>query len=449
MTYVRVYQTEPEAVWYSYTTGYLSGFLAWGTYVYGTGWSYSPYWYSWPGYGYPIYYPRPYTWGIGAYYNPIRGTYGRYGYAYGPYRGIAGARAWNPATGAYARAGAAWGPRGTAGFVGAYNPRSGRGAYAAGGQSVYGAWRSAGVKLGSEWARVTARTNAAGGSSIRWNTSNGRGFVREGRRGDIYAGRDGNIYRNTGEGWQKFDGGWQDVGRPEPRDLVQNPEGLRELSPEARDRLQERGGEGLKGLAAAGAGGVAGAAGGNRLGQGASDRGDRERSPGVEQRPSRGDSQQRPTARERPAGQVREAASSRADAPRAGQRAAQGPVPANLSRDAAARQLGNQRQIATRHADRSFTPGFSGGELGQGGFPGRGSGGSFERGYRGGFGGSNFGGGGIRRARRRRIRRARRRRWPPLSAASREGQAMGSRDDAYDLRIRERLGGDIAVASAQ
>ena len=68
------------------------------------------------------------------------------------------------------------------------------------------------------------------GSSIRWNTSNGRGFVREGRRGDIYAGRDGNIYRNAGEGWQKFDGGWQDVGRPEPRDLVQNREGLRELS---------------------------------------------------------------------------------------------------------------------------------------------------------------------------------------------------------------------------
>ena len=30
VTYVRVYQTEPEAVWYSYTTGYLSGFLAWG-----------------------------------------------------------------------------------------------------------------------------------------------------------------------------------------------------------------------------------------------------------------------------------------------------------------------------------------------------------------------------------------------------------------------------------
>ena len=81
VTYVRVYDTEPDAVWYGYTMGYLSGFLAWGTYVYGTGWSYPPYWYNWPGYAYPIYYPRPVTWGIGAYYNPVRGMYGRYGYA--------------------------------------------------------------------------------------------------------------------------------------------------------------------------------------------------------------------------------------------------------------------------------------------------------------------------------------------------------------------------------
>ena len=156
-TYVRVYDTEPDAVWYGYTMGYLSGFLAWGTYVYGTGWSYPPYWYNWPGYAYPIYYPRPVTWGIGAYYNPIRGMYGRYGYAYGPYRGIAGARTWNPRTGTYGRAGAAWGPRGSAGFVGAYNPRTDGAGYVAGGRNVYGAWKSAGVRRGSEWARVTAR----------------------------------------------------------------------------------------------------------------------------------------------------------------------------------------------------------------------------------------------------------------------------------------------------
>ena len=216
-TYVRVYETEPSAVWYGYTMGYLFGFLAWGGYVYGTGWSYPPYWYRWPGNAYPIYYPRPSTWGLAAYYNPIRGVYGRYGYAYGPYRGIAGARTWNPITGAYARAGAAWGPRGSAGFVGAYNPRTDASGVVAGGRNVYGAWKSAGVKRGSEWARVTARSPTTGGSAIRWNTSNGQGFVREGRRGDIYAGRDGNVYRNSGDGWQRFDGGWQDVTRPGAR----------------------------------------------------------------------------------------------------------------------------------------------------------------------------------------------------------------------------------------
>jgi hypothetical protein len=160
---------------------------AWGTYVYGTGWSYPPYWYSWPGYPYPIYYPRPATWGLAAYYNPIRGMYGRYGYAYGPYRGVAGARTWNPGTGTYARAGAALGPRGSAGFVGAYNPRTDGAGYVAGGRNVYGAWKSAGVRRGSEWARMTARSTATGAEAIRWNTSNGQGFIREGRRGDIYA----------------------------------------------------------------------------------------------------------------------------------------------------------------------------------------------------------------------------------------------------------------------
>ena len=230
-TYVRVYDTEPDAVWYGYTMGYLYGFLAWGTYVYGTGWSYPPYWYNWAGYAYPIYYPRPATWGIGAYYNPVRGMYGRYGYAYGPYRGIAGARAWNPVTGTYGRAGAAWGPRGSAGFVGAYNPRTGAGGFLAGGRNVYGAWKSAGVKRGSEWARVTARDNAAGGSSLRWNSSNGGGFIREGRRGDIYAGRDGNVYRNTGDGWQRFEGGWQDVSGPSQENSCSVAKGARVFHP--------------------------------------------------------------------------------------------------------------------------------------------------------------------------------------------------------------------------
>ncbi|MBA1157025.1 SH3 domain-containing protein [Microvirga mediterraneensis] len=415
-TYVRVYDTEPDAVWYGYTMGYLSGFLAWGTYVYGSGWYYPPYWYNWPGSAYPIYYPRPATWGIGAYYNPVRGMYGRYGYAYGPYRGIAGARTWNPATGTYGRAGAAWGPRGTAGFVGAYNPRGDAGGYLAGGRNVYGAWTSAGVKRGSEWARATARDTAGGGSALRWNTSNGQGFIREGRRGDIYAGRDGNVYRNTGEGWQRFDGGWQDVGRPEQRDLLQRGEGREGLSPEARQRFQERGGgEALKGLAGAGAAGAAGAALGQRLSGGGPPRRDMANSEAVRERPQqRQVPQQRPATQQRQASQQREAAPQRrtaVDRPAAQQRSAsqqrqaqpqrpaqrpaaqrpapRQPLPSNVMRDAQVRQLGNQRQMASRQFNRpppqfsrsgSFGPSRSMGA--RGGFGGGGRGGGFRGGGR-------------------------------------------------------------------
>ena len=113
---------EPDAVWYGYTIGYLSGFLVLGYLRLRHRLVLSAVLVQLARICHPIYYPRPVTWGMGAYYNPVRGTYGRYGYAYGPYRGIAVGRAWNPRTGTYGRAGAAWGPRGSAGFVGAYNP---------------------------------------------------------------------------------------------------------------------------------------------------------------------------------------------------------------------------------------------------------------------------------------------------------------------------------------
>ncbi|MBX3539820.1 MAG: SH3 domain-containing protein [Chelatococcus sp.] len=365
-TYVRVYDTEPGAVWYGYSMGYLFGFLAWGTYVFGTGWSYPPYWYNWAGYTVPVYFPRPATWGIGAYYNPVRGAFGRYGYSYGPYRGIAGVRMWNPATGTYARAGVAWGPRGTAGFVGAYNPQSGRAGYVAGGRNVYGAWKSAGVKQGAEWARLTSRT-AGGGSAMSWATGEGRGFVREGRRGDIYAGRDGTVYRNSGGQWQRFDGGWQNVARPDRNELA-------------------AAGDGLGAAAGAGAAAAVGAAVNQRVnpgtrqternGQATTRREQAGRTP----RQSQGEAAQQ---RAKGQGQARQAPSRSAGKPRPAARAA---LPNSVMRDAQARALGNQRQLANPAAFRqapqfsrgpaSFAPrgGYSGGR-GMGGGGGRGRGG--------------------------------------------------------------------------
>lgn len=215
-TYVRVYSTEPGAVWFGYTLGYLGAYLAWDSLVYGTGWDYPAYWDTGWTNGYWPYYPRPVSYGVGAFYNPARGTFGRYGYAYGPYRGIAGGVAYNPRTGTYFRGGAVAGPAGERGFVAAYNPRTNTGALARGGSNVYGSWGTAGVRRGSDWARASGGSLAGGGEAARWRTSAGnQGFVAEGKGGDIYAGRDGNVYRRDDGQWQKHtNDGWQPVQKP-------------------------------------------------------------------------------------------------------------------------------------------------------------------------------------------------------------------------------------------
>ncbi|MBJ3775461.1 hypothetical protein JCR33_07170 [Acuticoccus sp. 2012] len=356
-TYVRVYDTEPGAVWFGYTMGYLGGLLAWNTFVYGTGWYYPPYWgapygpYRWPGY-----YPRPITYGLGAYYNPVRGVYGRYGYAYGPYRGLAGGAAYNPRTGTYIRGGAAWGPGGERGFVAAYNPRTGTGAVARGGHNVYGSWGTAGVRRGSDWARISGGSNDAGGRGVHWSRGSGdQGFVGEGRRGNVYAGRDGNVYRNTGDGWQKFGrDGWNNVDRPDPGDLRgpgDGPIGGGDRNRPAADR---------------GPGPVVGGSGG--AGNLAPNRG-----PGPA-RPDGGRPADRGTGPARPGGD------------RVANRA-----PQHLDQDRRARELGNQRIMRDR------------GGFGGGGFEGGGrafGGGGREFGGGGGFrggGGFHGGGGGFRR----------------------------------------------------
>ncbi|MXN64901.1 SH3 domain-containing protein [Stappia sp. GBMRC 2046] len=319
-TYVRVYETEPGAVWFGYTMGYLAGFLAWGTIVYGTGWYYRP-WYNRPWYRPGIYFPRPVTYGIGAYYNPVRGLYGRYGYAYGPYRGIAGGAIYNPRTGGYIRGGRIYGPRGSAGFIAAYNPVTGRGGVYVGGHGIYGSWKGGGVTRGPEWAR--ARATGRDAAANRWQRAQaGDRVANLGRRGDVFAGRDGSVYRRQGDNWQKFDGGrWSGVDRP------------------SREQLRDRAG----GAAAAIGGAGAGAAIANRPGR------DRPATTRPAQRPSAERPAQRPAQRpsaSRP--QQRPSASRPAQRPAA--RPAQ--APSHLSRDNRARQAGNRQVNRNRAATR-------------------------------------------------------------------------------------------------
>ena len=201
---------------------------------------------------------------------------------------------------------------------------------------------------------------------------------------------------------------------PESKELLQRGEGREGLSPEARDRFQERGGgAALGGLAGAGAAGAAGAALGQRLSGGDQVRGNADRAVvqdrGQQQRPAtqqrqaspqreavqqRGEAQNRPTAQQRPAPQERQATRERpaqVERPAAQRPAARQQLPPDVMRDAQARQVGNQREMASRQYSRppgQFSPSASFGGSRSMGLPGSFSGG----GRGGGFGGGRGGG---------------------------------------------------------
>jgi hypothetical protein len=65
--YVTIYQATPDTVYVGYTPGYLGAYAWNGAVVYGTGFVYAPY------YSPVVYYPRPFTWGFHATYNPYTG----------------------------------------------------------------------------------------------------------------------------------------------------------------------------------------------------------------------------------------------------------------------------------------------------------------------------------------------------------------------------------------
>jgi hypothetical protein len=212
-------------VTYSAYAGYTGMMVAWGCAVWGTGWYYPPYYY----YGgfYPIYYPYWRTYGYGSWYNPYTGVYGTAGRIYGPYGGVGFGARYNPSTGTYARGAFAYGPYGARGAAQAYNPRTGTYASTRQGSGVYGSWGSTQVQRGDQWAstkRFTNRqtgtttrvTRGAEGGMISRRGESGSGFV--GSRGDnVYAGRDGNVYRRDASGnWSKWDNGnWNQAQRPE------------------------------------------------------------------------------------------------------------------------------------------------------------------------------------------------------------------------------------------
>ena len=239
VTYVVIKESTPDYVVISFTAGYTGCFVSGGVVFWGTGYYYPAYWYPTP---IPYYYPYPYTWGCNAWYNPATNTYYRGGVVYGPYGGFGAGAVYNASTGTYARGFAAYGPYGGYKVGTAYNPstgawahgaaaygpngawRAGRGynpqtgTFAAGAQgtNIYGSWGRGVVSRGDEWVRGGYRTTAQG-SVAEVRTSEGTGamsFKSDDHSGgvvktqnDTYVGRDGNIYKKTDSGWEKWDSG--------------------------------------------------------------------------------------------------------------------------------------------------------------------------------------------------------------------------------------------------
>ena len=224
VTYVTIQEdNDDEWATFAYTAAYTGMMIGWGCAVWGSGWYYPPY----VGYGgfYPAYYPYAHTYGMGAWYNPYSGAYGRGYAAYGPYGGVGMGASYNPRTGTYSRGAAAYGPYGSRAAGQAYNPRTGAYGQTRQGSNVYGNWGTSAVQRGDSWAQTAHVQNYQRGTSTSGiRTGSGAGAVSQvgpgGERttvgrtqgGDIYAGRDGNVYRRDegGGGWQQSNGtgGW-------------------------------------------------------------------------------------------------------------------------------------------------------------------------------------------------------------------------------------------------
>ena len=225
VTYVTQSTTSQGTIQSSYTAGYFGTFIA-GAAVgailaSGTGYYYPPY-YHYPVGGYPIYRPYPCTYGVGAYYNTYAGAYGVGHGVYGPYRGAAAGAAYNPYTGTYARGATAYGPYGSRSAGQAYNPYTGTYAATRQGSNGYSSWGQSVVSNGNKSAYTQHYSNAngtvataqgsKGGAAAGASTKYGNTAVGKTSSGDMYAAHNGNVYKNTGSGWNSYNNGsWNSV----------------------------------------------------------------------------------------------------------------------------------------------------------------------------------------------------------------------------------------------
>lgn len=232
VTYVTQVTTSSGYVQSSYTAGYLGAFVmgaAVGAIVTsGTGYYYPPY-IGYPVGGYPYYrpYPTPYgaygAYGSATYYHTGTGAYGVSQTTYGAYGSATRTASYNPYTGTSTRTASTSTAYGKQTVGQAYNPYTGSYGATHQGSSPTAQWGQSYVSQGNKSATtqhyttsqgtIASGQTSSGGKAAGTSTAYGNTAAGKSSNGDMYAGHDGNVYKNTGSGWQKSNGSgsWSSV----------------------------------------------------------------------------------------------------------------------------------------------------------------------------------------------------------------------------------------------
>jgi hypothetical protein len=228
VTYVTQVTTASGSIESSYTGGYMGAFVmgaAVGAIVAsGTGYYYPPY-IGYPIAGYPVYHPYPMPYGSSAYYNSRTGAYGVSQTAYGAYGSATRTASYNPYTGTATRTASASTAYGSQMVGQAYNPYTGSYAATHQGSSPTAQWGSSVATKGNQ--TVTAQhystaqgttgsiQSSSGAKAAGTTVGPGNTAVGKSSSGDLYASHDGNVYKNTGNGWQSYNNGsWNSTNKP-------------------------------------------------------------------------------------------------------------------------------------------------------------------------------------------------------------------------------------------
>jgi Protein of unknown function (DUF3300) len=145
------------------------------------------------------------------------GYYGSSASAYGPYGSAHASTGYNPSTGTYARGASTSTAYGKQAVGQAYNPNTG--AYAATHQAsnAYGNYGSSVVSKNGNTAYTQHQTTAQGSVGTVQTSAGGKGAAASGAygnsgavgqtaNGNKYAAANGNVYKNTGSGWNQTQG---------------------------------------------------------------------------------------------------------------------------------------------------------------------------------------------------------------------------------------------------